>query len=356
VAIFRPGLGLSYVLLAAPPQACCRGATRGPRACERTTTDSAPPAAAVAAGLACAKPRPWQNYLLALAVSARSSRPTSWSGRRLVVLHGDPARDGRAGCGPGERVGQRQPRASQRDRLNFKSSGILTELYVQAGQHVHDGQLLAEIDSSSASVALQEAEASLQAHRRSWRQPKRTPLVRRRGPRQERKHRRLPTRLNRSERSERSERFQRGPAERAALTAPRPRRRRRSGGREVEEHVDIDRLGGDAGYGRREHRLGQAGVSSAELTVKSDKVCLAGTKLYAPSAGTIASVSGRLATRSPPAAVRQQATLDRQVRARPARRVRRARRAPRRAPLHPRAAQASSCSPTSARCSSSSRE
>ena len=47
--------------------------------------------------------------------------------------------------------------------LNFKASGILTELYVQAGQHVKAGQLLAEIDPTTAQVALEQAQATLKS-------------------------------------------------------------------------------------------------------------------------------------------------------------------------------------------------
>ncbi|MGA2008395.1 MAG: biotin/lipoyl-binding protein [Solirubrobacteraceae bacterium] len=47
--------------------------------------------------------------------------------------------------------------------LDFKASGILTELYVHAGEHVTDGELLAEIDPTSAQVTLEEAQAALKS-------------------------------------------------------------------------------------------------------------------------------------------------------------------------------------------------
>src|SRR6202142_3201020 len=47
--------------------------------------------------------------------------------------------------------------------LDFKASGILTELYVHTGEHVKAGQLLAEIDPTSAQVSLEQAQASLKS-------------------------------------------------------------------------------------------------------------------------------------------------------------------------------------------------
>ena len=107
---------------------------------------------------------PWQNYVLGLAcigaiiaayelVGPPSSTPSTeirTTTAQLGVVQTTVSASGNLAP------------ASEAD-LNFKSSGILTGLYVQAGQHVTQGQLLAAIDPTSASVALQEAEANLQA-------------------------------------------------------------------------------------------------------------------------------------------------------------------------------------------------
>ncbi len=51
------------------------------------------------------------------------------------------------------------------DQLNlgFKTGGTVTHIYVSQGQHVAQGQLLATLDPSSAEVTLEQAKASLQA-------------------------------------------------------------------------------------------------------------------------------------------------------------------------------------------------
>ena len=47
--------------------------------------------------------------------------------------------------------------------LNFQTSGTLSNVYVHLGQHVDKGQLLATLDSSSAQLTLDQAEANLTA-------------------------------------------------------------------------------------------------------------------------------------------------------------------------------------------------
>ena len=45
--------------------------------------------------------------------------------------------------------------------VNFQTSGTLSHVYVTDGQHVQKGQLIATLDSTSAQLALDEAEATL---------------------------------------------------------------------------------------------------------------------------------------------------------------------------------------------------
>ncbi|MCW2969649.1 MAG: putative transporter [Solirubrobacterales bacterium] len=47
--------------------------------------------------------------------------------------------------------------------LGFKTSGVVTHIYVAQGQHVNAGQLLAALDPQSAQVALEQAKATLQS-------------------------------------------------------------------------------------------------------------------------------------------------------------------------------------------------
>jgi multidrug efflux pump subunit AcrA (membrane-fusion protein) len=51
--------------------------------------------------------------------------------------------------------------ASELD-LGFKASGVVSQIYVTQGQHVTEGELLAELDPASAEVTLEQARASLQ--------------------------------------------------------------------------------------------------------------------------------------------------------------------------------------------------
>jgi multidrug efflux pump subunit AcrA (membrane-fusion protein) len=52
--------------------------------------------------------------------------------------------------------------ATQLD-LGFKTSGVVTHIYVSQGAHVTEGQLLAELDPKSAEVTLEQARAALQS-------------------------------------------------------------------------------------------------------------------------------------------------------------------------------------------------
>src|ERR1700754_696197 len=45
--------------------------------------------------------------------------------------------------------------------LNFGTSGTVTKIYVEAGEHVSEGQLLARVDDGSAKVAVARAQADL---------------------------------------------------------------------------------------------------------------------------------------------------------------------------------------------------
>jgi multidrug efflux pump subunit AcrA (membrane-fusion protein) len=47
--------------------------------------------------------------------------------------------------------------------LGFKTSGVVTHIYVAQGQHVNPGQLLAALDPQSAQVTLEQAKATLQS-------------------------------------------------------------------------------------------------------------------------------------------------------------------------------------------------
>ena len=177
--------------------------------------------------------------------------------------------------------------ASEAD-LNFKSSGILTGLYVQAGQHVTQGQLLAAIDPTSASVALQEAEANLQAAQAKLAETEANPSA-----------------GSGSGVTNASAAAFTGPSGASGATAstgttgttgssaatgatsPATQHKTTTTKKASSAESAVTQATDAANIASAE-----ASVSSAKLTVKTDESELNGTKLYAPSSGTIASISG----------------------------------------------------------------
>jgi multidrug efflux pump subunit AcrA (membrane-fusion protein) len=109
-------------------------------------------------------PRPWPTYLLgalcvgavvaAVLVVGPASGSTTSAGRTITVGEG-VVQSTVSGSGNIQA-------ATQLD-LGFKTSGVVTQIYVSAGQHVTEGQLLAELNPDSAEVTLEQARASLQA-------------------------------------------------------------------------------------------------------------------------------------------------------------------------------------------------
>ncbi len=107
---------------------------------------------------------PWPTYLLAalcvgaivaaVLVVGPSSGTASATGRTIPV--GD-------GVVQSTVSGSGNIQAATQLDLGFKTSGVVTEIYVSAGQHVTEGQLLAELNPDSAEVTLEQARASLQA-------------------------------------------------------------------------------------------------------------------------------------------------------------------------------------------------
>jgi multidrug efflux pump subunit AcrA (membrane-fusion protein) len=108
--------------------------------------------------------RPWPTYLLAalcvgaivaavLIVGPASGTATS-SGRTITVGEG---------VVQATVSGSGNIQAATQLDLGFKTSGVVTQIYVHQGQHVTEGQLLAELNPDSAEVTLEQARASLQA-------------------------------------------------------------------------------------------------------------------------------------------------------------------------------------------------
>jgi HlyD family secretion protein len=108
--------------------------------------------------------RPWPTYLLAalcigaivaaVLIVGPSSGTASGTGRTITVGEG---------VVQATVSGSGNIQAATQLDLGFKTSGVVTQIYVQQGQHVTEGQLLAELNPDSAEVTLEQARASLQA-------------------------------------------------------------------------------------------------------------------------------------------------------------------------------------------------
>jgi hypothetical protein len=108
--------------------------------------------------------RPWPTYLLAalcvgaivaaVLVVGPSSGTASSTGRTITVGEG---------VVQATVSGSGNIQAATQLDLGFKTSGVVTQIYVHQGQHVTEGQLLAELNPDSAEVTLEQARASLQA-------------------------------------------------------------------------------------------------------------------------------------------------------------------------------------------------
>jgi multidrug efflux pump subunit AcrA (membrane-fusion protein) len=144
--------------------------------------------------------------------------------------------------------------ASELD-LGFKTSGVVTRIYVHQGEYVTEGRLLAELDPESAEVALEQARASLQAAEASLVQgeeAKGEPASTGGSP-----GARTPAKTGASSNASSSQTLSQAAREANLASA-------------------------------------RAAVKSDRLTVRSAEQAVANTKLYAPQTGTIVSLSGEV--------------------------------------------------------------
>src|SRR5580658_1687848 len=105
---------------------------------------------------------PWLNYLLgalcigvittAFLVVGPSSQSATAKSRIVKVQQGvvQSTVSGSGNLQPATKIG-----------VNFATSGTLKGLFVSVGEHVKDGELLAEIEPTSAESSLRSAEMSL---------------------------------------------------------------------------------------------------------------------------------------------------------------------------------------------------
>jgi HlyD family secretion protein len=106
--------------------------------------------------------RPWPTYLLGLAtigavvaaylVVGPASQSTATATRIVSAQRGVVA---------STVSGSGNVAAAKQLDLGFKTGGVVSHIYVSQGQHVVEGQLLAELDPESAEVTLEQARATL---------------------------------------------------------------------------------------------------------------------------------------------------------------------------------------------------
>lgn len=119
--------------------------------------------------------RPWPTYLLGLAalgaavaaylVVGPPSQSTA-SATRIVTAQTGVVASTVSGSGNVE--------AAKQLDLGFKTSGVVSRIYVSQGQHVVEGKLLAELDPESAEVTLEQSRATLKTAEASLEQEEET--------------------------------------------------------------------------------------------------------------------------------------------------------------------------------------
>jgi multidrug efflux pump subunit AcrA (membrane-fusion protein) len=148
--------------------------------------------------------------------------------------------------------------ASSQLDLGFKTSGVVSEIHVSQGQHVTEGQLLAELNPKSAEVTLEQSRATLQAARASLAQ------------------------LEEDEGEASSGSTGSGKA--ATVSKTTTERKEPEPSKPTESQATREANISSA----------RAAIQSDKLSVESDEQALADTKLYAPKTGTIVSLTGEV--------------------------------------------------------------
>jgi multidrug efflux pump subunit AcrA (membrane-fusion protein) len=154
--------------------------------------------------------------------------------------------------------GNLQP-VSQLD-LGFKTSGVVSEIYISQGRHVTEGQLLGELNPKSAEVTLEQSRATLQAAIANRAQ------------------------VEEHDGETSSGQGSTGSSKTAAAATSKPSAST-SGSSAAPQSQAV-----------REANIAsaRAAVQSDKLAVEGDEQALASTKLYAPKNGTIVSLAGEV--------------------------------------------------------------
>jgi multidrug efflux pump subunit AcrA (membrane-fusion protein) len=208
--------------------------------------------------------------------------------------------------------------AASQANLNFKTSGVLAHLYVHAGQQVRAGQLLADLDPSSAQVNVEQAQANLDSANAKLAQVEANPSSASTSAANGQSQASTANASTASFRHVAEGRFaagatgasMQGPTGASGPTAKtEPSKRSQSGSRSSSGTTTTaapraSTPGGSGATGSPATTMSpataaanlasaQAAVAGAKLTVQSAQQALNNTRLYAPQAGTVASVSGQ---------------------------------------------------------------
>jgi multidrug efflux pump subunit AcrA (membrane-fusion protein) len=226
--------------------------------------------------------RPWLNYLLgalcvaAIVVAVLIVGPASGS-------QNTQTRTATAALGVVQSTssGSGNLQAANQLNVNFKTSGTVTSIDVAAGDHVHAGELLASIDPKPAEVALEQAKANLEAARAT---------------RSKTEEEGTTTTASTSTTASASAAAAHPPTAPSPTTTQTTTTESTTATHSAATPTSTGRTPESSTQSPATHEANlasaRAAVHSAELSVQSAEESLAGTHLYAPEAGTVASLSG----------------------------------------------------------------
>jgi multidrug efflux pump subunit AcrA (membrane-fusion protein) len=189
-------------------------------------------------------------------------------------------------------------RASSQLNLGFKTSGVVSEIYVSQGQHVTEGRLLAELNPKSAEVTLEQSRATLQAAEANLAQVEENGGETSSG-----------SATGSTGSGTGNARTAAAPDASSTTTTPSPEKAAQRpssespGGAGDKGSSQFTSAGSSSSAAKepeseavREANIAsaRAAVQGDRLTVEGDEQALADTKLYAPKAGTIVSLAGEV--------------------------------------------------------------
>lgn len=176
--------------------------------------------------------------------------------------------------------------AASQLNLGFKTSGVVSEIYISQGQHVTAGQLLAELNPKSAEVTLEQSRATLQAAVASLAQVEENNGETSSGSGS----------AGSGKAAAVSDKTSKKPTSPAHAKAAPQEEAPKEASKEATTEPTEESSKPTESQATREANISsaRAAVQSDKLTVQGDEQALADTKLYAPKTGTIVSLTGEV--------------------------------------------------------------